>query len=445
MGKLSLLLALLAGGWIVSTSAGQEGATDIIYTHYRTFKIPFMPVQGPQRLKQLQLFVSMDQGKTWQTAALAPPEQHHFRFMTDRDGLLWFAVQTQDQDGRLTPPTMTGAQPILKVIVDTQKPIVLLQGLPPRADQVGVAWDIRDENLDLALPDSLQLEYRPAGAAVWQPLSRPTGANQLYWTPATRGPLEVRLRARDRAGNWGEALTSISLDGTAAPYNTIANPPFQGTGFQPVPDRKLVNNKRINLKYEVKEVGPSGVSSVDLWYTQDGRSWNKYPPRLSETPNSPNIIFEVNGEGLYGLTLVAKSGVGLSVRPPQLGDRPQIWVEVDLTKPTVQIQNATVGQGADKGKLFILWTAQDRNLAPEPITISYASEKTGPWTNIVSHQANAGRYVWNMPERVPYQFYLRVEALDLAGNVGSAITSEMVKVDLSQPRVNILNVEPAGR
>ena len=58
---------------------------------------------------------------------------------------------------------------------------------------------------------------------------------------------------------------------------------------------------------------------------------------------------------------------------------------------------------------------------------------------------NNGRYVWTMPERVPYQFHVKVEAADLAGNVGEAITSHMVKVDLAQPRVNIITVEPAAK
>src|SRR5262249_57156757 len=85
------------------------------------------------------------------------------------------------------------------------------------------------------------------------------------------------------------------------------------------------------------------------------------------------VIFEVNGEGLYGLTLVAKSGVGLSVRPPQLGDRPQIWIEVDLTKPGVQLQDVIVGEGPDKGKLIITSTALDKNFSQQPLTLFYGA------------------------------------------------------------------------
>ncbi|MBM4068170.1 MAG: hypothetical protein FJ271_04405 [Planctomycetes bacterium] len=442
---LSMVL-LLASGWTLSGPAGAQDSSGIVYSPYRHFKIPFKGSTPEQRLKQLQLFVSTDQGKSWQQAATAPPEQGHFKFLTEKDGYFWFAVQTQDSDGRLYPVRMDGATPNLKVVVDTQPPLVLLQPLTPRGDEVGISWDIRDENLDLTLPDALQAEYRPVGSNSWLPLPRTLAGPQLHWNPMTRSAVQVRVRARDRAGNWGEATASVSLDGSVAP--PVGNNEFTQPTVNPdtgPPGRKFVNNKRITLKYDLKEVGPSGVAEVELWFTQDGRSWNKYPPRVGEDPTSQrNVTFEVNSEGVYGITLVAKSGVGLGAKPPQLGDRPQAWIEVDMTKPMVQLQNVIVGQGADKGKLTISWSARDKNLNAQPITLSHGETLAGPWTPIVQNVANSGQHVWTMPERVPYQFHVRVEAVDQANNVGYAITSQLIKVDLSQPKVQILQVEPAG-
>lgn len=441
MRKLCVLVLLVAT-WYASPGRGQDTA-GIIYAPHRQFKIPFQPSSASQRLKQLQLYVSADQGKSWQPAALAAPEQGHFKFLTDKDGFFWFAVQTQDPEGRLYPPRMEGAQPNLKVIVDTQPPLVLLQPLPSRGEEVGVSWDIRDENLDLTLFDAIQAEYRPSGSNTWLPLPRPPTGSQAYWNPNTRSAVEVRVRARDRAGNWGEAVTSASLDGSvpapAAGGDSASNPAAPGAA-----ERKFVNNKRISLNYDLKDVGPSGVSEVELWFTQDGRGWNKYPPRPGEDLNKKNLTFEVNSEGIYGVSLVAKSGVGLGFRPPQLGDRPQMWIEVDMTKPLVQLHNVVVGQGTEKGKLTITWSARDKNLTNQPITLSHGETLTGPWTPIVQNQANSGLYVWTMPDRVPYQFHVRVEAVDLAGNAGHAVTSQLVKVDLAQPKVHILNVEPAN-
>jgi hypothetical protein len=156
-------------------------------------------------------------------------------------------------------------------------------------------------------------------------------------------------------------------------------------------------------------------------------------------------MVEVDGEGLYGFTLVVRSGVGLGDQPPQVGDPPQVWVEVDLTKPAVRLGPIEVGRGADKGRLTITWTATDKNLGAQPITLSYARQAGGPWEPIASRLENNGRFVWQMPKDVPYQFFVRAEAADRAGNVGADETPRPVSVDLSLPKGVIVNVEPAAR
>lgn len=456
MQKLSVFLVLMVPWLLLTAVPAQESSGGIIFSRHRQFRIPFNTGTGTGKLKQLQLFVSTDQGRSWQPSASAPPEQGNFRFMADRDGYYWFTVQTLDLDGRLYPLTLDGAAPSLKVVIDTQPPTVALQALAPRNGEVGVAWDIRDENLDLTAPEALRLEYRPTGTASWFAVAAPAGSNQVYWAPQSQVPIEVRLRARDRAGNVGEGTATVNGAPGFAPVNPAvpnqATVPFQNNDqAQQIfngpteGERKLVGSKRINLNYELKEVGPSGVSQVELWYTQDGRAWNKYPLRFGDDPTQKNIVFDVASEGIYGISLVAKSGVGLGERPPQIGDRPQLWVEVDVTKPIVQLHNVLVGTGPDKGKLNVTWTARDKNLARDPITVSYAEQLAGPWTPVAEKLPNTGRYIWAMPERVPYQFHLKVEAADLAGNVGEALTDSLIKVDLSQPKVKILNVEPAGK
>jgi hypothetical protein len=206
---------------------------------------------------------------------------------------------------------------------------------------------------------------------------------------------------------------------------------------------RLVNSKTISLSYELKDVGKSGVSVVELWYTTDGRNWLKYPDRAQQ--QSP-YVFQVDAEGLYGFTLVARSGVGLGEQPPKYGDPPQIWVEVDLTKPVVRLQNVEVGRGPESGNLTITWTATDKNLERQPITLSYAETADGPWKPIAANLENSGRYLWKMPADVPYRFLVRVEAADRARNVGGDQTepSRPVIVDLSQPKVQVLGVEPAA-
>ena len=49
-----------------------------------------------------------------------------------------------------------------------------------------------------------------------------------------------------------------------------------------------------------------------------------------------------------------------------------------------------------------------------------------------------------MPEGLPFQFYVRIEAVDLAGNIGEAITQDKVKVDLSMPKAIPLEITPGN-
>ena len=143
-------------------------------------------------------------------------------------------------------------------------------------------------------------------------------------------------------------------------------------------------------------------------------------------------------EGKYGFSLVVKNGLGVASPAPKTGDAPQLWVEVDETCPSVQLTECVVSQ---LDSLMIGWTASDLHLAHDPITISTAVSKEGPWTVVASGLANTGRYVWKMPRDLPYEFYVKVEALDTAGNVGSDHTPRAVKVDLCQPKGAVVGIE----
>ena len=169
-------------------------------------------------------------------------------------------------------------------------------------------------------------------------------------------PDEVSQAARqdnqNKTDNYGSEL-----------FTKNAGDPFiQYASFAPISmeaPQHLLNTKKISLQYQVKNAGPSGVALVEVWRTCDGRKWEKYAQQANARPP---FLVEVEKEGLYGFIIIARSGVGLSRKPPVDGEPPQLWVEVDMSPPQIKLHEPIVGAGRDNGKLTITWSAKDRNL-----------------------------------------------------------------------------------
>jgi hypothetical protein len=202
----------------------------------------------------------------------------------------------------------------------------------------------------------------------------------------------------------------------------------QAAGDPGAPAIRMVNSKRVTLNYELKDVGASGVSGVELWCTQDAHSWKK-GEIVAQTSHSFTV--EVKEEGLYGFTLLARNGSGVGKDAPASGEQPQTWVMVDVTKPTVQISSVEISKTAKTPTVEIHWSAKDKNLGPKPITLSYAEAPEGPWTPIAAGVENSGMYEWQPPAKVPQRVYLKVEAVDMPGNTASAQTANPLRLDMA--------------
>lgn len=526
-------LALVLGGLLLGPLRAQAPpapVSELVASRERSFRVPFKldPLEKP-RLQAVQLYYSTDRGTSWKLYSSARPDDGSFAFAARDDGEIWFAVRTVDREGRMYPPTLVGVGPELRVLVDSTPPQITLRALTPVGDQVGIEWSIVDENLDLS---TFRAEFRPESSNSWFPVPVEVKAQgRALWRPGVQGPIVIRLRVSDRAGNEeakelvlkaaggipafgqgqrppadtaarGEASTpgefripdrpslapldplpgqgarplSSELDrrGPAAPplfqegvplSNSQQgrpipwNPSRSGSDAppsRPAPARtnsdieiQRVNSLEFGIRYDISEVGKSGVESVELFFTIDqGRTWESYgvdDDKKIPPPGQPRrFLVKVSGEGLYGFIIIAKSGAGFGPEPPSPGDPPQVWVEVDVEKPDVRFTSAPqVGRDTSAGILGISWTAQDRNLAPKSIKLLYSENANAKWKTIAEGLDNTGNYQWKMPENIPFKFYLRVEARDLAGNVGYAETDQPVIVDLKRPKSRITGVEPA--
>jgi hypothetical protein len=431
-----VLLAVLVVAVCVGPGSAQNAPRDgdIFYTSNLSFNIPFDPLPADTNVVRVRLHYSIDGGLTWRPGAEARPTDRTFPFRAEREGLYFFATQTQDNLGRFFPPDLRQVAPSLKVRIITSNPSIYLRQIAPREGcSAAVMWNIPEDGTD---PNSVQVDYRTVSTTTWTPLPEaPRLLNGSYhWNPTLPGPLEVRVRVRDKVSHVGEQILMLEGSGTNRPGVRTSDSAFD--------DVKFVGSLDLTFKYNVEEVGPSGVKEVEVWMTEDKETWSKV---MTEPNAKAPITYHVPHEGRFGFRLVAVSGVGKSIGRPTRGSPPSFWVEVDTTAPSVDLATPEVGGTFNSRQVTINWKATDKNLAPNPVKLLYAVDRNGPWNVIAENRPAQGLHIWQVNNDLPARVYIRVEAVDRAGNKGQAETLNEVVIDLAQPRVNIEQVGPAPK
>lgn len=389
--------------FIAAALLGQTAATtpEPVVSRQAVFAIPFQvkPVTNPaKQTVEVQLYVSTDRGQHWQLYAKAQPTERHFLFRSGANGEYWFAVRTLDRSGQLRPDTIPG--PELRVRVEAQ---------PPQTP----ADTSRDRTAR-------------------RPVTQPNPATDAKSDDASRGDASqgsVAIAINPAVGSRFDA---------SQPFGDAPTIPGLPQGERP----RMVNSRMFQLEFDVDAVGPSGVGRVELWGTRDtGKTWRKY---AAVNGSRGPLLAHVDSEGLYGFCAVVTNGVGIGGKTPTAGDVPDVWIGVDLTKPTARIVSAQQGVDAEAGQLIIAWQADDRMLAARPVSLSFSTNRSGPWLPVASGLENTGRYAWPIDNRTPSQLYLRLEVRDEAGNVGANETADPVTIDQSQPTIRVRDVRPVG-
>jgi hypothetical protein len=418
-----------------------QSAENTYYIGYPAFNIPFRPIDDP-RVAAVSLYVTTDK-KDYRLVGTVEPTAKGFFFQSRGDGWYYFVVQTRDRSGTFNPADVNKATPNISICVDTRVPVIEeLTSISTPTGLPGIHWKINKTNLK-----EIRAEYRSLNGGEPLPLVIPAPAQQegqFTWKPAWGGELEVRMWALDRADHWSDGKT---LRLRVAEDVARLRPPDEANGTDKV---IYVKSKTFQLDYQLDDqtIGPSQVASVDIWKLHKGTGWVKCTE--SGSPRGPATV-TVNDTGRWGFRLIPRSGVGLAERDPRPGDTPDIWVEVDDKAPQVRITNVTVTQEQDGGYLTVYWKAEDTYLRHNPITIYMATNpQANDWKPIANGSSlpNSGSWRCSIDElkldRMLYQFYLKVEALDEAGNVGSDQWREVVKVDLKIPRIKKIDVRPGG-
>ena len=200
------------------------------------------------------------------------------------------------------------------------------------------------------------------------------------------------------------------------------------------------SSKAFSLDYSVDQHGSSPVTSVELWGTSDeGQIWELWG---TDPDGKSPFEITVETEGLFGFRMVLVGTNGLTANRPRNGDNADAWISVDTQLPTARLVSALYGRGNESGSLVIEFNAQDEHFSDRPIKLSYSELPTGPWVTIVSGHENSGRYLWKADPNLPRRVYIRLEAFDQAGNIGTHILDLPVDIEGLAPRGKIQGFRP---
>ncbi len=474
----SLLVVATIVGLTGGAVAQSDGVPDVRYWPQREINFP-VPLDryGRDGAKPAKLHFHVYDRGAWSEYAVkglndldlidAETKKRGFRYTSPADGQYDFALQTESASGDLSPRT-ADLSPQYRVIVDTRPPLVRAA----RTGKAGIQWEAVDENLaangvriearwvhDSANPDAnldsaKYVTVNPRGF-------NPKAVDQYTWTEMRPGDvLDFRIVAKDKA-NHETATPPIRLPGEGnGPGLGVARPGSGFGGESPggsgerlgSPSKDYSNTRNLTITSKLQKVTRSGVAASHLWMRDSSQKWVKVkdkPEAIAEDAAAPKITWShaVEKDGLYGFIVIPENAAGKRDDDPRPGDPAQFLIEVDTEFPQASVTDARVS-GTAEPRVEISWTARDANFDSTPILLEYALSPTaldGEWKPVhAARLPNTGKYTWFVTDPKVWQFYLRVRAIDLAGNETKTPYAKKVIVDLDTPKATIEKIAGNG-
>ncbi|MEZ6124854.1 MAG: hypothetical protein R3C49_17030 [Planctomycetaceae bacterium] len=214
----------------------------------------------------------------------------------------------------------------------------------------------------------------------------------------------------------------------------------QMSGMNPTAGQVL-NTREFDIAYEVQDVGPSGVSGVQLYVTENnGQEWFTY----GDDPDlrSPFQV-DSRGEGTFGFAVRVRNGLGFSDPPPQPGELPSVVVTVDQTPPVTSMAPPQI-IATGTGSIRLNWQVSEAHPSTAPVRLEYSMSSSGPWTPVFDWQADTRGYELPMQPGMPGSLYFRLLARDAAGNISTAQTAQPLLIDQHRPSARVLSVQPVS-
>ena len=142
---------ILTAAWMCVVLSQSPGG--VHYTNQRNHEIPVNAEASVRAgLREFILYMSRDEGRTWEQYSRIDPSKQGFAFYAQGDGTYWFQVAFVNRAGVQDPDdkTIQKGPAHLRMVIDTLKPIVRSFQAQRQGDEVLVTWDLQEEHPDLS-------------------------------------------------------------------------------------------------------------------------------------------------------------------------------------------------------------------------------------------------------------------------------------------------------
>lgn len=468
--KATLPLAAIAGCFLASLANAQEEkskatAPKILRTTKRDIYLPIeLDPKVAANIRDIFLYMRQGNGP-WECLERCSPTAKQFIHQLPGVGEFGLSLVTIDSNGNSTPKDVAHLEPEIIVVVEAPKkseptgppPLATAPGQKPGTDlhqgTQKIVQPVQGTATFVELPQAAADPKKVEPPILAPPAAAKSQASNTLVLPRPMGrPAVVQPEPVANKVEVAKASENMALPAfPPLPPNNIGNSPptapVQQVKYTPEPQApvktplhsvKYLNSTKVGIDFNINKAGPSGLSKIEAWLTYDmGNTWQRWS-MVDDHGNHAEI--DLPGEGVYGIRLVATNGHGFGGREPQSGEQPTATFEVDLTPPV--IQHVDVNPVGKNGAVEIRWKAADKNLAGEPVTLFYATQRGGPWEAMAAPTKNTGFYNWPLPKNVAPQYFIRLEVRDLAGNVTRCDAPTPVVLDLQEPEISLVDLTP---
>ena len=234
--NMTVLVALAAGATFGQgpAPAGNAAEGNVKFNKSRMLRFPMTVSPGRiKELKEITLFVSRDQGDTYEFAQKIDPTDTKFTYTAREDGVYWFQIQDNFLNGVNVPKSPRDLAPAEKIVIDTTKPAITITNAAFIGDEVSLEWRIEEKHPD---DSSTRIFYMPgadsAEAKAWREVPAKWIAQRTArFKPDFTGSIVLKVDTADLAWNQGTQLKELTPGLRDVAYRSSGIAPIKPVGM----------------------------------------------------------------------------------------------------------------------------------------------------------------------------------------------------------------------